>query len=835
MTLGTGSRKALWGTLVWAALLGGCGFFSSDTGSGGGLGRAGVGDDCRPDQGDCRPGLTCRDGTCQPPGTKLEGAPCQLSGECQEGLYCGPRRTCVPAGEGIEGAPCTSTSDCIQGNVCVLEGFFGTCRSAWGNDLGDPCSTETDCVAGLSCIRSPGAAEGVCGDPPPVDTDRAPPVAGSWVGALCPEEASGTPVAHFRVPRGEPEDDDFYRLPFPNDVRRRGGRIDLTGHPRPGDALALDVVGRHLDAVSEDLDGFSINPVVYFRLSEQHDFDSLDGRVELINLQAGDPDFGRPHPSIAWLSTYGSLSSYICPNWFAVRPAHGVPLKPSTTYGVIVRRGLRTASGTPFERAPDFEAMLTSTRPSGDEALASAWDAYAPLRAWIAAGEDPDDLLVATVFTTQDVEALAAPLREAVRRTAPPEASDWTLCAEGVASPCDDGTPLRSCEGSGETRGYAEIHGRIELPIFQEGEAPYLAPEDGGGIAPGPDGALPAEQRREAVCFALTVPTEQDPPDGGWPTVVALHGTGGSFRTAVASGLAEALAAEGVATLAIDLPQHGSRRGGSEQAPEYLFFNFANPRAARGNVLQGAADLFSLVRWATALSLEPEASPTGRPISLGPLALFAHSQGATHASIALPWEPTLRGAVLSGNGGDLTLSLLHKRNPVDIASLLPFALMDASREGRLRAADFHPALAIFQAYYDAADPVAFARRIHRIPVADVGPHHLFLTYGLGDTFSPEPTMRAYARATGATIVEPVLTRRDDGAPDTFGLPTAPPPLMGNVMAGGVRYTVALRQYEPPEDTDGHFVAQREPDARADVLRFLLATLRGGTPPVGSSP
>ncbi len=818
--------------LMWAAS--GCGFFSSDTGSGGGLGRAGVGEDCLPDQGDCRPGLVCREGTCQPPGTKLEGAPCQLSGECMDGLYCGPRRTCVPAGEGVEGDPCTSTADCIQGYLCALEGFFGTCKPTWGNDLGDPCSAETDCVAGLSCIRSPGAAEGVCGDPPPVDADRAPPVAGSWAGALCPEESSGEPTAHFRVPRGEPEDEDFYRLPFPNDIRRRDGHIDLSGHPRPGDALALDVVGRHLDAVSSAVDGFSLNPVVYFRLSERHDFDSLGDQVEFVNLQEGDPNFGRPHPSITWLSTYGGLSNYICPNWFAVRPAHGAPLEPHTTYGVIVHRGLRTTTGAPYARSEDFEAMLANERPVGDEALAAAWDAYAPLRAWIATGQDPDDILVAAVFTTQDVEQPVSKLREAVYRSAPPTASEWTLCGAGVTSPCDDGTPLRSCAGSEEASGYAEIHGLLQLPVFQEGTAPYLTPEDGGGVPLDANG-LPIEQRREAVCFALTVPSDSDPPPGGWPTVIALHGTGGSFRTAVGSGLAEALAAEGVATLAIDLPQHGSRRGDSDRPPEYLFFNFANPPAARGNVLQGAADLFALVRWANDLSLDASTSPTGRPIEIGPLALFAHSQGATHASLALPWEPALRAAVLSGDGGDLTLSLLHKRSPVDIAALIPFALVDATRDGTLAGGDFHPALAIFQTYYDAVDPVAFGRRIHRAPVSDVGPHHVFLTYGLGDTFSPEPTMQAYARSVRATLVEPVLTRRSNGAPDTFGLPSEPAPLSGNVTVEGARYTVALRQYEPPDGVDGHFVAQQEPTARADVQRFLLAALRGQTPTVGTSP
>ena len=49
--------------------------------------------------------------------------------------------------------------------------------------------------------------------------------------------------------------------------------------------------------------------------------------------------------------------------------------------------------------------------------------------------------------------------------------------------------------------------------------------------------------------------------------------------------------------VAIDLPQHGERRGDSTDEPEGLFYNFLNPRAARDNVLQGSADLMAVVRW----------------------------------------------------------------------------------------------------------------------------------------------------------------------------------------------------------------------------------------------
>ncbi|NIS36285.1 MAG: hypothetical protein GWO04_42965, partial [Actinobacteria bacterium] len=61
-----------------------------------------------------------------------------------------------------------------------------------------------------------------------------------------------------------------------------------------------------------------------------------------------------------------------------------------------------------------------------------------------------------------------------------PTITDLTLCDGTATSPCDDGTMQRSC-GSVDPD-FHEIHGRIELPIFQQGTPPYETPEDGGGI-----------------------------------------------------------------------------------------------------------------------------------------------------------------------------------------------------------------------------------------------------------------------------------------------------------------------------------------------------------------
>src|SRR5688500_10883847 len=166
-------KRLVWGLWVLAALCaGGCeackDFFDSgdDPDSMYGYGN-GVGEACGVDR-NCRTGLVCYDGTCQPSGTTPEGNPCTLTGECVDGFYCGPARACAPAGSGMDGDSCESTGDCARGLVCAVEGFFAVCRPGGAGDLGASCTLPTDCIAGLVCER--GFDAGTCTSPMPMDT-----------------------------------------------------------------------------------------------------------------------------------------------------------------------------------------------------------------------------------------------------------------------------------------------------------------------------------------------------------------------------------------------------------------------------------------------------------------------------------------------------------------------------------------------------------------------------------------------------------------------------------------------------------------------------------------
>jgi hypothetical protein len=191
----------------------------------------------------------------------------------------------------------------------------------------------------------------------------------------------------------------------------------------------------------------------------------------------------------------------------------------------------------------------------------------------------------------------------------------------------------------------------------------------------------------------------------------------------------------------------------------------------------------------------------------------------------LPYEPDVTTAVLSGNGAYLTESLLNKTEPFNIAGALPYALLDANSEGKLDGGTFHPVLAIFQMFFERVDGINFAYRIQDEPTESVpNGHHVFMTYGLLDNYSPEPTQKAYVRAADLTVVG------DDLA--TLGQSRVQPPLSENADLDGTLRTIGVRQYIPSSDEDGHFVAFDSNKGRPDVLRFLLQALSGQSPQIG---
>src|SRR5579859_4249017 len=553
-----------------------------DTGVPTGVAGAGVGAQCAV-QSDCRQGLTCNGSTCQPCQCTPSGSSCVIDDECAAGMRCGPLHTCVPAGTGTQGGACKTNADCAAGLECDVVGFSAECKSEGTVDVGGACGSGADCYGGLACVG------GKCTSLPQGSPPYGLP---TWPGETCNDDQGAT-AAYFHVPRGS-NDGDFYRLPFPNDVRLTQGKVSLAGHPTPGPGLlGFDVVARYIADLEATVDGFSAYPTVYFRFSAPVDLNGTlkgPGAVRFFDVtQPASP----VDLSFGWVATT-DRDAYICNNWMGVRPAEGQPLTPGHTYAVVIAGTVLDGNLKPITQSTDLAALLGAAAPT-DATLAAQYPKYAPLRAWMTGQKlIPSQILNAAVFTVGHPNAIGTGIATAVAAATAPTATGWIRCGD-APSPCPQATADRAC-GTPDPA-FDELHAMVTLPIFQQGTEPYATPSDGGDFALDTTGT-PQVQRTEAVCMALTVPKGASMPATGWPLLVYAHGTGGSFRSHVGEGVAKRMAAVGVAVLGIDQVEHGTRRGSSQESPDNLVYNFANPLAARGNTLQGAADQLSLLRFA---------------------------------------------------------------------------------------------------------------------------------------------------------------------------------------------------------------------------------------------
>lgn len=744
-----------------------------------------------------------------------------ISAECVDGLQC-LLGGCAPAGPGEAGDGCSSDGDCKSGFKCVLSGFAAECAPEGTGDVGADCDKSIDCFGGLTCTG------GKCAVLPP----GAPPFGlPTWPGVSCdPPASTDTTRAYFEVPgvttpAGEPGD--FFRLPFPNDVRVKNGKLDLGGFPTPGsELLGFDPVQIYVDALSQESAWGSYEAVI-FRFSGEIDFASFSDQaakkyaIHWEDITEGTPDY-KSSAGAGWIYD-PNPGPYLCAHSLSVRRPSGSPMKPGHTYAVYITGMGTDKAGKKIEASPHFKAMLLDGAPS-DATLQAAHARFAPFRAYLKANPVPDGVINASVITVGNVRNTMQTLATTITNAAAPIAKNWVKCGGGATSPCPQAEGDRAC-GDGASPDYDEYHALVTLPIFQQGTAPYE--ETGGGIV------SDAVVRSEDVCMAITVPKGVTPPTTGFPLAVFAHGTGGSFRSHVRPEVAGALAkaTPPMAVLGFDQVQHGPRRGASTKSPNNLFFNFQNPAAARGNPQQGAADQLSIARFVAAL--DASAAETGGDaikIDPGAIVFYGHSQGSTHGSLALPYSDTYRGAVLSGNGASLIDALLSKTQPVNISAAIPFVLADLDpNTGKLRHDELHPVLQLLQQWIDPADPVNFARATTFEPETGHTPKHLFQTYGTGDHYSPGRTMAVYALAAGIDLVAP------DGSvstPEAIGeLKPEPSPLSGNVTLTAV-YTMGVREYSPSGTSDGHFVAFDVPSATNDVARFLGMAAAGQVPQIG---
>ena len=205
-----------------------------------------------------------------------------------------------------------------------------------------------------------------------------------------------------------------------------------------------------------------------------------------------------------------------------------------------------------------------------------------------------------------------------------------------------------------------------------------------------------------------------------------------------------------VVLIEVDQVMHGTRLETIHSLTLVLCSSmYKTQTAARGNLIQGAVDNFALIRFITDNSelheyMFPEIGQL--KINKRSVAYHGHSQGGTTGPLFAPFEERLSGVAFSGTAGGLMFSLLDKKEPYDATIGLQLVLQEFNLNNS------HPALHIFQEYFDDVDPINYAAQLNKKAAGN--PIHSLHIYGRRDTFTPDRGQRSFAAASGATLAIP---------------------------------------------------------------------------------
>ncbi len=620
-----------------------------------------------------------------------------------------------------------------------------------------------------------------------------------WLGAgllLAACEPADLDVPEAVFDPGGPAAGAFFDVPFPADARTNDqGGLDWTLFPNPTQLSLLD----DFLAQASARPGAGFNGPTWLRFDGPIDLDALPtpegslapaSNVQLIDLSPDSPTFLERVPvAFEWLEGEGA---YLPGNLLGIAPVAGFPLRPRTTYALVVRDRLAAPS-------PAFvDAMETGS---------GAWGAS--LDTLVAAlpdlGFDADDLGVATVFTTADpvgeMDRVVRTLRERV--TLPPLRNAVELVEEEA--------------------GYRVFRSEYTTPLWMAGDKPWAT--EGGAFVFRDDG-LAEVQAWEPMRASLVVPpaseTPEPPPATGYPLLVYLHGTGGDWRTFCNTSTAYEVGfwgmEDGFLGLGIDLPLHGPR-GTSDTQISLHSFNVLQPDSALHIHRQGALDLLALLE---ILRRDPPTftSPEGEtwPVDPDRIVVVGHSQGGLAGALAMPWmDGRAKAAVLSGAGGLLAITAVERDADYDFPTLIRTLLGFAEDEALT---ELHPVLGLVQHLVEPTDPINYAPYwFHEDAGFSDTPVPVLLTGGVRDDATPPRTAEALAAAARLPFVGERYTVSPGPVLRGFGNTTMP--LQDNVTAwDGTPMTSGFAQFFSGD----HFALFRLPETRDMVRTFLLSAL-----------
>jgi hypothetical protein len=527
--------------------------------------------------------------------------------------------------------------------------------------------------------------------------------------AACTEEAvSEAPapavtVAEYRSDAADPSN------PLPDDRLLGGGHIAMrAGYGErfvPADAWTAELAGV-LDAYRahlEELDGWSVYASLLVPFSGP--LDPAGVPSELFELAAIEGGAG----AIAVEARYHDAARFV-----EVRP--GAPLAPSTRHVLLVRKGLRDASGRAVERSPELAPI---------DPLALA-----------ALGRSEDDVVLGVTFTTG---APTRPLLEAAARLAdvvPPHA----FAADAGAKPWPHGV-FDKAAFLDHFAGDAALEKELAKGLGEAGRVAVgtWSSRDFRGADELFDAAIVGGAKEPGTMKVEVVLVEPDaskhPPP--WPVTIVQHGFNGSNKDVLVR--AEIFNREGIAAVGIDALKHGNR------GSVFELFDPADARKFRDNFRQTVLDQLQLCRLMASGGVDVDGA--AGPDLDGSCHYFGQSMGGILGGIHAAVSADTRVSVLNVPGGGISRILESEVMSPQIAILfappLGFEPVDDAR--------YAQALPLLQwatqTIVDAADPIAYAPLLRTEPPARAD-RHVLIQAGVGDAYVPNDTTRALATAAG---------------------------------------------------------------------------------------
>ena len=546
--------------------------------------------------------------------------------------------------------------------------------------------------------------------------------------------------------------------------------------------------------------------------------------------------------------------------YLSVTPALGYPLKPNTRYVVIVFAGPVDVDTGAIKQSKAIADFLATKQSGRTEAFRQSI-----LNTARRQGIDVDEIAAATVYETgsptADLDAIADQIYTAPARSVALRDEFYGAGLTG-ARPLEDlfGTPEIEAAGRDVSGGVRHSHiaqvliGDITLtswtrPLEQKS---FRYIEGADGPIPTPYGTEPAE-------VVLVVPECPQPP-AGYPVAIVQHGLGDNKEFALA--MADALAAECMAVVAMDAVAHGARSRqpidreknfSGDRIPDGIADGFGGagldqffllkPLVARDNWMATAAGNIELEQAVERGSWSFPAGFTGTvQLDGSRIGYLGQSMGGITGALYTGTARHTQASVLNVAGGNFRM--LFTDSPVFEKFL---RVVDWLNEGDLMPPvdQFNPALSLLHAVLEGADPTNYARRFSAEPPADAPRKHVLVHVAYLDQLVSNNASAALAVAAGYPLLGDFLPRSWLLQEPTVTLPAnTTVEFEGQSVAAGLvvydnsdhgfianRCATIQWNFAPPYNRiDSYRVHNGVDSAQSQVARFLQSAT-AGTPEI----